>query len=172
MFPPLFLYRVFCSIPFLLHINTQFPAVFSYTFLLLTIFSIRSNVRANYLYIHQILLYWFQILLLLTLLHLISSDSFHIFLSFPLQHIFLFKVFLLTEHISTTNDFPTSSFTDYFYLQYISAESCSLFFLPSLFSFRLFFSSWSLRLHCTLFLNRHSPDSFNIFFLKYLPCTI
>ena len=69
-------------------------------------------------------------------------------------------------HASLTDKFPTSSFTDYFCLQYFSTQSCSLFFLSSLFSFRLFFSSWSLRLHCTLFLNRHSPDSFNIFFLK------
>ena len=52
-----FLQSILCSILFLLQINTQFSAVLSYTLFLLTVLSIRSNFCANYLYIHQNLLY-------------------------------------------------------------------------------------------------------------------
>ena len=67
---------------------------------------------------------------------------------------------------SLTDVFPTSSFTDYSCLQYISAKYFSFVFPSESFSIRLFLSSWSFRLHCSLLLSRYSPNSFNIFFLR------
>ena len=89
--------------------------------------------------------------LLLTLPKLISFTPFIDYFGFPLQN------------TSLTDDFLTSSFTDYSCLQYISTEYAS-FVLPSdSFSIRLFLSSWSFRLQCSLLLSRHFPD-FSIYF--------
>ena len=89
--------------------------------------------------------------LLLTLPKLISFTPFNDYFGFPLQN------------TSLTDDFLTSSFTDYSCLQYISTEYASSVLPFDSFSIRLFLSSWSFRLQCSLLLSRHFPD-FSIYF--------
>ena len=76
---------------------------------------------------------WHSVLRLIYLLTLHSSDPLHSFSSaYPLQHILLFVFVLPTENVFTTEDFPTTSVTEYFCLNSISADYFPLSIISSL----------------------------------------